>query len=123
MLIFNIIKDASKRRRDDIEANQKGVQKRSSTIKLANKVQKRTAIVKPLPSRKLQKSQSENNLETAGSPGNERTKDKGIQQQRISNSLERPSNVPRFQSPQRMRKKQSEIKCEYLLCSLYIFMK
>ena len=46
----------------DIEANEKSVKKRSATIKTTRRKQaspKRTAIVNPLPMRKLQKAMSE----------------------------------------------------------------
>ena len=53
------MKDASKKRVVDIEANEKGTSKRSAAMKSTRRLQKRTAIVNPLPVRKLQKAKSE----------------------------------------------------------------
>ena len=106
------MKDASKRRKDDIEANEKGVDKRQAAMKGSKKLQKRTAIVKPLPTRKLIKSKSENNFEKEGGPSNQINKKQNIEPKRLSNSLERTTNVQRYKSPQRRQRKQLEVRCK-----------
>ena len=94
------------RRKDDIEANEK------ATTKPSKKMQKRTAIVKPLQTRKIQKSKSENSIQTEEGLSNQKDKQQNIEQKRLSNSLERTSNVQRFKSPQRRQRKQLEVRCK-----------
>ena len=53
------MKDASKKRVVDIEAYEKGISKRSPAMKSTRRLQKRTALVNPLPENKLQKAKSE----------------------------------------------------------------
>ena len=108
------------RRKDDIEANEK------ATMKPSKKMQKRTAIVKPLPTRKIQKSKSENIIQTEEGLSNQKDKQQTIEQKRLSNSLERTSNVQRFKSPQRRQRKQLEVRCKNQLLNIpnaYLYLK
>ena len=109
----------------DIEANEKSVKKRSATIKTTRRKQaspKRTAIVNPLPMRKLQKAMSESNSEIDVSISNTSTyENKSVTSKKVrkARSAERNSNEVTFTSPKRNPRKKFEIKCKYKSEMLY----
>ena len=107
----------------DIEANEKSINKRSATNKTTRRTQaspKRTAIVNPLPMRKLQKAKSESNsvIDVSTSNTNE---NKTVTSKKVSKarSVERNSNEVTFTSPTRNPRKKFEIKCKYKSEMLY----
>ena len=98
----------------DIEVNEKSINKGSARIKTTRRTQaspKRTAIVTPLPIRKLQKAKSESNSEIDVSTSNT-NENKNITSKKVSKarSVERTSNEVTFTSPTRNPKKKFEIK-------------
>ena len=123
VIIYTPFQDASIKRLADIEANNKGLKKRSATIKSPRKTQmspKRTAIVNPLPMRKLQKAKSESNSEIdvstnisnqQSNPADE-NKTETSKRSSKSRSEERKQNEVTFTSPRRSPKKKFEIKCK-----------
>ena len=111
------IKDASKKRVVDIEANEKGTSKRSAALKSTRRLQKRTAIVNPLPVRKLQKAKSESSSEievpipATSRQASQAGEHRSPSNKRVSKSGER--NPDEAISPKRSPKKKLEIKCEH----------
>jgi hypothetical protein len=101
----------------DIEANEKGIHKSSATIKTTRRTQaspKRTAIVNPLPMRKLQIAKSESNSEIDVSTRNiNGNKTVTSMKKSKARSVERNSNEVAFTSPTRNPRKKFEIKCKY----------
>ena len=100
----------------DIEANEKSINKRSATNKTTRRTQaspKRTAIVNPLPMRKLQKAKSESNSEidvfTSNTNENKTVTSKKVSKAR---SVEIKSNEVTFTSPKRNPRKKFETKCK-----------
>ena len=107
----------------DIEANEKSINKGSATNKTTRRTQaspKRTAIVNPLPMRKLQKAKSKTNSELDVSTSNT-NENKTVTSKKVSKarSVERTSNEVTFTSSTRNPKKKFEIKCKYKSEMLY----
>ena len=110
----------------DIEANEKSMNKKSATIKTTRRTQaspKRTAIVNPLPMRKLQKAKSESNSEIDVSTSNTnevKTLSKNVNKTR---SVERNLNGVTFTSPKRNPRKKFEMKFKSTPKNLYLELK
>ena len=101
----------------DIKANEKGISKRSPAMKSTRRLQKRTAIVNPLPGRKLQKAKSESSSEievpipATSRQASQAGEHRSPSNKRVSKSVER--HPDEATSPKRSPKKKLEIKCEY----------